>query len=154
MPIDTPPTADQLKLRYPEFTHVDDERVNMFIEDANGHVDNTWLKRDQLKAVSALAAHLMALENEPSRSIASAATGGTVTGGAVGSTDEVKTFLKKRTVGDVSSEYEQVDGSSSNSSSSSATVSSKGDYDATPYGKVFYKLLKLNHRGVTLLGVV
>ena len=64
----TRPSASVLKARYPEFTPVPDELVDMVIADAEGLVGGSWQEADQLPAMLALAAHYLAMEGEPARS--------------------------------------------------------------------------------------
>jgi hypothetical protein len=58
------PTAADLKARYPAFADVADATVDIHIADASTTgVDTSWLEADYAPAISALAAHNMALLN-------------------------------------------------------------------------------------------
>ena len=121
--VDTP-TAAELKLRYPEFCDVADNRVDIFIDDAALEVDDTWLASDQKRAISALAAHLMKVDGVLNAGVDLSPTG---------------TFLKRRKVGDTENEY-ALNGSGD-------TSGGRFGYDSTSYGATYKRLLKLNHRG-------
>lgn len=140
------PTATDVTTRYPEFKQVDEARVEIFIEDASGHVDDTWTQRDQKKAIMALTAHMMTKEGEPANSI-SLAAGGSGTGAA--SNSGAETFLKKRTVGDVSSEYEET--ASSKAGGGDTSSSSGNDFKSTSYGEQYYRLLRLNFKAPVVI---
>lgn len=138
----TIPTASELKLRYTEFEPLDEARINIFIEEASRSVDDTWIEDDQKHAIMALTCHLMSLEGEPSKTVNSGSSTVVSSGG-------VELYLKKRTVGDTSNEYAETSGSVSNGSGDSG--SAENDYQSTPYGAKFYKLLKLNHSGMRVV---
>lgn len=120
----TVPVALDLKIRYPEFDPLSDDRVSIFINEASRSVSTDWVEADYTLGIIHLAAHLMALEGEPGRSL--------------DPTTPVQPFqtgraVKRRKVGDVETEYAvPVDGISLN------------DLDSSQYGAKFKRLLRLN----------
>lgn len=59
---DTPPTAEQLKARFPEFAGVADERIDLVLAETASFVDHTWIDADIVPAKLYLAAHILASE--------------------------------------------------------------------------------------------
>ena len=55
----TPPTADDLKTRFPAFSGVDDAVVEYWIDDAARVVDESWPENSFAPAIMAHAAHMM-----------------------------------------------------------------------------------------------
>lgn len=131
MPYETP-TATAFKARYPEFDPVSDARVGVFIGEALSGVDNGWIESDYQPAVMALAAHKLVLEGEPARSADPSAT---VDAANIGRK------IKRRKVGDVETEFEGSELSSSNSDKGSGYTLS---LSKTTYGQRYLQLLKLN----------
>lgn len=136
------PTVVEVKARHPEFSSVDDTRIDLFISDATRQVDDTWLTDDQKPAIIALTCHLMSLEGEPALT-ASLANGGNTSGSANGK------FLKRRKVGDTENEFAESAGTLAAAQKSS--TASQAGYRSTPYGARFLKLLQLNHSGVRVV---
>lgn len=126
-----PPTASDLKARFPEFTSVPDATVNLILAEAINAVGETWLERDRKIATIYLAAHTMAMEGEPGRS--AGGTGGGVTGP-----------VKSRTVGDVRTEFAGF------GASGGGAVSDAG-YEMTAYGRQFLRLLRLNFPAIMVV---
>lgn len=126
-----PPTASDLKARFPEFTSVSDALVNLILGEATAAVGETWLERDRKPATLYLAAHTLAMEGEPGRS--AGGTGGGVTGP-----------VKSRTVGDVRTEFAGF------GASGGGAVSDAG-YEMTAYGRQFLRLLRLNFPAVAVV---
>ena len=87
-----PPTAADLKARFPEFTDVSDTLVNLILAEASAQVGETWIERDRKPATLYLAAHMLAMEGEPGRS--AGGTGGGTSGP-----------VRRRKVGDVETEF-------------------------------------------------
>lgn len=107
-------TPADFKVRYPEFDSIADDRINVFLGDAQLEVDeNIW---DTLyeRGVFALAAHMLALGEKSS--------GGT--SGSVGA-------LNKRRIGDVELGFTVYTPDSS----------SEAYYNGTIYGQDYYRLL-------------
>lgn len=82
------PTSAQLVARYPEFADVGSALIEAVIADAGGYVNDTWREGDQIPAILALVAHMLAMEGR-------GAGGGSAVSGAV-------TSVK---VGDVSTTF-------------------------------------------------
>lgn len=57
----TAPTPAELKVMYPAFAAVDDERMQLFIIRANRMVDTSWTEGDYADAIMLLACHYMTL---------------------------------------------------------------------------------------------
>lgn len=129
----TPPTAADLKARYPEFAPVGDALVSAVIGEAALFVDESWRESDRAPAILARAAHMLALEGEPARAQ------GSGSGVANGTVRRVK-------VGDVETEFApRIQGAEASAMSSM----SLGLTD-TPYGKRFLELRRRNFPGVVV----
>lgn len=126
-----PPTASDLKARFPEFTAVPAATVDLILAEAANAVGETWLERDRKPATLYLAAHMLAMEGEPGRS--SGATGSGVTGP-----------MKSRTVGDVRTEF-------AGFGASGGGALSDAGYEMTAYGRQFLRLLRLNFPAVAVV---
>jgi len=127
-----PPTASDLKQRFPEFTAVSDTLVNLILAEASAQVGETWLERDRKPATLYLAAHMLASEGRD------AAAAGVVGG------DAVTGPLKRRKVGDVEAEFAGV-------SSSSGDGSSASEYASTAYGLRYLELMRRNFPAVAIV---
>lgn len=125
-----PPTAADLKVRFPEFTAVSDTLLDLILAEAQAQVGETWYERDRNPATLYLAAHMLALEGEPGRS-----AGGT-SGGVSGP-------VKRRKVGDVETEF-------AGFGVSSGGASTDAGYEMTAYGRQFLRLLRLNFPAVAV----
>lgn len=126
-----PPTASDLKARFPEFTSVPDATVNLILAEAINAVGETWLERDRFPATLYLAAHMLAMEGEPGRS--AGGTGGGVSGP-----------VRRRKVGDVETEFAgfgRTDG----------LGRTDAGYELTAYGRQFLRLLRLNFPAVMVV---
>lgn len=126
-----PPTATTLKARFPEFTPVSDTLVDLVLAEAIDAVGETWLERDRAKAQMYLAAHMLAMEGEPSR---------TTTGQGTGTTGAVK----RRRVGDVETEFAGAGGASGGATGGSG-------YLQTTYGRMYFDLLRKNFPAVAVV---
>lgn len=124
------PTAETFKARFPEYAPVSDALVNLVLAEAIDAVGSTWLERDRAKGQMYLAAHLLAMEGEPSR---------TTTGQGTGTTGAVK----RRKVGDVETEYAGAGGSSGASSGASGFLQ-------TQYGRMYLELRRKNFPAVAV----
>jgi Protein of unknown function (DUF4054) len=112
------PDVTSIKTRYPEFETVPDALVAFAIEEAARMVDETWLERDRIPALSAAAAHYMA--------VAGASAG--VDGREVVS----------ETIGPISVTYAGI---------AAAAAASPSSFVSSAYGKTFSALLRRNHGG-------
>lgn len=116
------PTVSELVTRYPAFAEVPVSTVELYIADALGAVDTSWLAGDYGPAVCAKAAHDMALLGLGSQSEAA----GHVAAGV--------TSLRS---GNFQVQF----------SADAVKSASKGGLDATPYGRAYKLLLKKNKGG-------
>lgn len=136
----TAPPASDLTTRYPEFGQVPEGLIGAILDDALLHVDETWAEGDRKPALLSLAAHFLSVEGEPRRS-ADIAGGGTGDVNSVGS-------IKRDKVGDVETEFFQLE-------SSSAAASSGGDgsagYGSTSYGQRFLALRRRNFPAIMVV---
>lgn len=119
-----PPTAADLKARFPEFAPVSDSLVNLILAEALPKVGETWIEADRRPAILYLAAHLLAMEGEPGRS---------ATGGGIGATGPVK----RRKVGDVEVEY-------AGGGTSAGGGSDESGFLLTHYGRRYRELMRRN----------
>lgn len=131
------PTAADLKTRYPEFTGVSDELINMLIPEALTYVDDDWVTTDQKPAILAFTAHQLSLEGYPKR---------TLNPGGFNPGTSGRQILSRK-VGDVSTTYAQSSGTGGDGAGSSL-LTSLGN---TVYGQRFAQLLALN---VPAIGLV
>ncbi len=123
----TEPTVADLVTRYPAFALVPISTVEMYLADAAGGADDSWLEADFIPGRVALAAHMMA-----------------VTG--LGTQTEVQKFaaagLRSVRSGSFSADF----------TDSAASRAAGGGLDATPYGRAYKVLLKRNRGGPRLVG--
>lgn len=89
----TPPTTTEFKARYPEFEHVANERVQLFLDEAGLELNDGWIETDRKIAHMALTAHMLSMEGEPGRSSGS------------GDSSAAGQLAKKHKVGDVEVEF-------------------------------------------------
>lgn len=130
-------SAADLKARYPEFTPVNDDLVNLVIAEAAPMVDDGWETQDQKPGIIALAAHLLSMEGWPKRAALPA-------GSPVPATAGRQVLMRK--VGDVTTQYAQTGATAG--SGSSGLIS---QLTLTPYGIRFRQLLKLNAPAIALV---
>lgn len=123
-----PPTASDLKARFPEFTAVSDTLVNLILAEASAQVGETWLERDRTPATLYLAAHLLAMEGEPGRSTSGR---GSATTGPV----------RRRKVGDVETEY----------AGYGSSEYGRSGYGSSEYGQRFLNLMRRNFPAVAVV---
>lgn len=123
------PTAEDLKVRFPEFAPVSDTLVALILAEAIPMVGPSWIERDRRPAQLYLAAHLLAMEGEPGR---------TTTGNGVA----VSGPVKRRKVGDVETEF---------TGAASSAGGSTPIYAQTLYGQRYLNLLRLNFPPVAVV---
>ncbi|MCO5085149.1 MAG: DUF4054 domain-containing protein [Mesorhizobium sp.] len=126
-----PPTAADLKARFPEFTAVSNTLIDLILAEAIPQVGESWLERDRRPATLYLAAHLLAMEGEPGRTLRGAS-------GATAGTGPVKRFK----VGDVETEF------AGNGTSAGGGASS---FASTEYGLRFLDLMRRNFPAVAVV---
>lgn len=131
-----PPTAADLKARFPEFAPVSDTLVNLILAEAIPQVGETWLERDRFPATLYLAAHMLAMEGEPMRSI-----------GGSGSTDWMNGPIKRDKVGDVETEFAGFN----LGGGEGASGASGSEYALTRYGQMYLSLLRRNFPAVAVV---
>lgn len=117
----TPPTVEQLQARYPAFAAVADETIQVWLTNAESFVDESWAEGDYAPAIMAHAAHNMMLLSIGAHS-------------AAGSLPAGVTRFKSGVVDVTISE-------------SAASITSKGGYPSTVYGREFRALLRRNFAG-------
>lgn len=124
------PTPETFKARYPEFTPVSDNLIQLVLNDAFADVGETWLERDRARAQMLLAAHILTMEGEPGRTTTGQGSAGTG-------------FVKRRKVGDVETEF-ATPGASSGGGAASG-------YASTTYGQEFLLLMRKNFPAVAVV---
>lgn len=125
----TKPTTEQFKARFPQLVSTPDATVQVFLDEADGEVGETWTEKDRALAVLYLAAHLLVSQGA---SGASPGGGGAAPAGAI----------KRRKVGDVETEYFGTDATATITISSTAS---------TPYGKRYLELMRKNFPAVVVV---
>lgn len=128
------PTPATFKARYPEFTPVSDTLTQLVLNESIADVGDTWYERDRARAQMLLAAHRLALEGEPARSIA-------IAGGGNGGSGSTTGAVKRRRVGDVETEFQ---GAGSSSGGAGGSSSGYAYYQRSTYGQQFWLLLQKN----------
>ena len=117
----TAPSPDDLQARYPAFADVADETVQVWLTDAERFVDESWAETDYAPAIMAHAAHQMTLLGLGAQ---------TATGAIPGGVTRFKSGAMDVTI-----------------SEASASLSARGGYSSTVYGREFLILLRRNHAG-------
>lgn len=140
MPISPAPGPDALVDRYPEFAGVPEALRGLVLADAAEMVDVTWRTADQVPAVLAYAAHLLAMEGEPARSAAVAAGGTSTAAGALGAVKRIK-------VGDVETEFSGAPAASAGGASGGSDMW----LAASAYGQTFLRLRRRNFPAVAVI---
>lgn len=120
----TPPTAADVKARFPEFVPVSDALINLLLEEAIPQVGETWVERDRKPATLYLVAHMLAMEGEPGR---------TNTGNGIGSSGP----MRRRKVGDTEVEFAAYGGNLRGGTTATG-------FAATSYGQQYLRLMRLN----------
>lgn len=116
------PTAQSMKLKFPEFAGQDDTSIEFAIEEAGLSVDDSWINDTyQTIAVMYLAAHYLMV----SISRAESATG---------------QRLKSETMDGMSKTYDN-----------DAARPDPSDYTTTQYGTRYLEMLKVNKPGIMLI---
>ena len=122
------PTPAAFKARFPDFNPVADARIQIYLDDAVQDVGLSWRDDDRARGQMLLAAHLLTLQGEPTRSTTGNGTGSLLQQGSV----------QTKKVGDVEKQYNQGLANGSSSGAKSAY------YAQTPYGQEFWILLRRN----------
>ncbi|MGV3481503.1 MAG: DUF4054 domain-containing protein [Sphingobium sp.] len=117
-----PPSAEELKERYPAFASVTEDIIEHWLADAQSTVTTGWIEADYAPAIMALAAHRMA-RNGTGPADACAA------GGMAG----VTSFRS----GAFSASFAEA----------AVSAAVKGGYASTPYGQDFAVYLRRNRAG-------
>jgi len=123
--LDVLPDATSIKTRFPEFETVADSAVGFAITEAARNVDQSWVEADQIRAVSLLTAHYLAV------------------GGASAGVDG--RAVVSETIGPISVTYAQVQAAAGKASS---------QLETTAYGRLYQSLLRKNRGGPVPVGNV
>lgn len=116
------PTVAEFKTRFPALVvGKSDDLIQMFLDEANRSVDNSWIEGDYKNAIMLLAAHNMTMED----AAAGSSGGGS---GSIGVASE--------SFGGMSISYDKTDNADD--------AAAKSEWGGTEYGRRFYRLLKLN----------
>lgn len=116
------PTVRDLVARYPAFAAVPISTVELYLADATGVIDESWVERDYIPAACALAAHNMAVLGLDKKT-------------------EVETYVSQGITRVRSGNFDlQI-------SDAVASRAAAGGYDATPYGRAFRVLRRRNCAG-------
>lgn len=127
----TPPTVEEFKTRFPEFATVANETVQAVLDEAVGDVGPSWIERDRTPGVLHLAAHLLAVSG--SGGLGAGGGGAAVTGA-----------IKRRTVGDTTTEFTGISGGAS-------TGGQLDYYRSTSYGVRYLSLMRRNFPAVAVV---
>lgn len=119
------PTPADLKLRYPAFAEVAEDRIQFWLGDAARDVDESWAEPDYAPALIALAAHNMAREG----------LGGEGAGALPAGITSLRTGTFAATIADAT-----------------ADRAAAGGYAATRYGQDYLALLRRNRGGPGVTG--
>lgn len=127
----TPPTIDDFKARYPEFTIASDTFMQLILNESIDEVGDTWVERDRTPAILALTAHFLAAQGQ---GVAGVGPGG----GGASSTGTLKSY----TVGDVSATFSGID-----TGSAEALIGFK----STAYGQEYLRRMRRNFPAVAVV---
>ena len=116
------PAAAEFKVRFPDFSSIDDSVIDTFIFEASRNVSTDWCEPDYQPGVMFLAAHYMVEEGYTGRSV-----------------DDSGPVVSSK-LGDASDTYGQYQ-----------NVDSAGVYSSSVYGRRFMQLRRANTQGVRLL---
>lgn len=117
----TTPTALNLKLRFPEFSSVDDATVTFALEEAARGVDDTWLASDINLAWLYLAAHILTV-------------------GRMGQDGGTGQRVASKTIGPISITYENPND----------LPNDIGDLKATSYGRRYLLMARRNKPAIAI----
>ena len=120
----TPPDAQTIKDRFPEFASLSDTRINFVIEEALRFVDDSWIEADYAPALRFLVAHMLSVEGALDGG--QSALQGPLTSQKLG--DSSETYAAKSSIGGLDSEL-----------------------TATTYGQRFLALRNSNHPGIKIV---
>ena len=145
-----PPTLEEFRARFPEFSDLTDAQVQFAIDDASCWADQSWIStycRDCTTAIAFLAAHFLALGL-----IASTLLPETVAG------EDGGVVLPGGQVTSLSFENMSVGFAAPSSTSGSAgttfgraSVGDPFDLGSTPYGQRYLSLLKVNQPAIMVV---
>jgi len=146
-----PPTVEEFRKVFPEFSEVSDEQIEFYLYTAMQWVDTFWYPVDAKLAVLYAAAHYLSLHDR--------ASGGEITSGDNGGSGSVtdpevgKIWVKSVRFRDRQVSYERVGAASEkNSSSGSGSDTSASEFwESTPYGQIY---LSFRRRNVAHVAVV
>lgn len=138
-----PPTLEEFRRVFPEFSEVSDEQIEFYLATAMQWVDTFWYPIDAKLAVMYAAAHYLSMQDK--------ASGGEITSGASegGSGSVVdpeigKIWVKSIRFRDRSVTYERV-GAASEKQEGASSRSSAGEFwEATPYGEMYLSFRRRN----------
>lgn len=116
-------TAAVIKTKFPEFADQDDTFIEFSIEEAQRNVDDTWLAKDKMLALTYMACHYLAI--------------------AVNRANAVNTqMVQSESIGEISVTYAHVQ---------EPTIKDPSDLTTTPYGVRYLELVKLNFPAVMVI---
>lgn len=127
----TTPTAADIKERFPEFSSVSNNLIDLIIAEAVGVVNTSWVEADYRPAIMYWVAHTLVSQ------------GHGVAGG--GASVVLTGPMKSRQVGDVKVEFAGVGGSGGAGNGSSSL------YDTTAYGRRFLDYLRANFSAIAVV---
>ena len=119
------PTPANLKLRYPDFSSVDDAVIQYWITDSARGVDESWFETDYQPARLALAAHYMSRNGVGS-----------------GSNAQIPAGVTAFRTGSMSVSF----------TDSAAAQQAAGGYSSTKYGQEYLEMLARNKGGPRVVG--
>lgn len=128
----TAPTPADFILRFPVFSTVDPDTIQMILDEAIAEVGESWIERDRTPAVLYLTAHLMTSQGVGA---SGPGDGGVAVSGAV----------KRRKVGDVEVEFAGLSGSSASG------TSVLDSYRSTTYGQRYLLIMRRNFPAVAVV---
>jgi hypothetical protein len=123
-----PPTPEQFKTRFPVFEDMENDRVQLFLDEAMTSVDTSWVEADYARAIMYLAAHLIATDNSDE--------GAEIEIGPSGQGQ----IASESFGGGLSVSYV-------NTAAVAGSLSASDKYGSTVYGRRYLALLRRNRRG-------
>ena len=125
------PTSAKFKIRFPQFSIVSDELIEMYLEEAICEVGSNWPEKKRALGQMLLTAHNLTIEGEPNNTQATLSGEG-IAGGGVGAIVELRDRDAEVTFSD----------RAATSREGSLRSSSGKAFGETPYGERYYKLLR------------
>ena len=149
MPIDPtlPPTVEEFRALFPEFSEVSDERIQVNIDIAMLWVDTFWDPRDAKVATMYAAAHYLSLHDQAAGgAISGGGDEGGSGGGGVVDPELGKIWVKSVRFRDRQVTYDRVSLSDQKSSSSGGGTSSSSSefWESTKYGEIYLSFVRRN----------